>query len=129
MKEDVFYSKLEKLPRLHPSHPYEVTLYEFRRSGPLGKHVQTVYVRSASPQRAKLAAYYWFHVVNKRKQKVHPGVPRPEMPINLNQYWDYKNNSNPEGLMLSGSGYDLKVQTKIDISKKQPRPKNETNRI
>lgn len=108
MKEEAFYLKLEKLPRLHPSHPYAVTLYEFRRSGPLGKHVQTVWVRSASPQRAKLAAYYWFHLGKKRKQSVHPGEPRPEMPIHLNRYWGYVNNSNPEGLMLSESGYESK---------------------
>ena len=103
MKDEVYYKRLDKMPRLHPAHPYRVLIHAHKRSGTMGKQLDCVYVSSASPDRAGWAAAYWFLLKKKRKVKINIGLVREVMPVGLNQYWDSINRANPDGLMLSRS--------------------------
>ncbi len=100
MKEEKFFKLLDQLSREHPAHPYTVPIFEYSRSG-TGKCLGHSYVRSASPDRAKLSAVYWWNIGKRSQQRVIAGRPEPDMPIELNRYWGFVNNANPEGLQLN----------------------------
>jgi len=100
MNQEIYDECLAALPRLHPSHPYSVGMYEIRK----GALVHVMHVRASSPDRAKLAAMFHYQAnFGRSGARVRPGVPRPMMPVELNNYWDRKCPANPDGLKLEES--------------------------
>lgn len=93
--EEKYYQKIDKLPKLHPQHPYEVYLNK------RGQAQEVVYVSASSNARACIAGVYHYNSCKRKKIKFDQVSARPMMPIEKNMYWDkYDWLANPLTLML-----------------------------
>lgn len=102
MNEKQYLAAIHDLPRLHPAHPYQVSIMHARTR----KYLHTMHVRAASPDRARLAAkHYYQQYLKKPGETVYAAQPDPMMPVEMNQYWGSTNRSNPTGLKLHQSCY------------------------
>jgi len=94
--EEKYYKKVEKLPSVHPLHPY--TVYLSGRTVPS----TSVIVSATSCKMAELAGTYYANSFNKRKIKYDNCKAIPLIPIEKNIYWDeYNAGTNPDCLKLA----------------------------